>query len=155
MLNESVYLTAKGRKKLETELHYLQDVKRPGLLDRLKESKGDSDWRNNAEFMLIQEELVFVEGRIQELEDILAQAQLIEPGQATRKVGIGSTAVIQENGQELEEYTIVSAAEANPSEGLISFESPLGQALLDHEAGDEILVQTPGGTLRFQIVEIA
>lgn len=154
MLNKTVYLTPKGLTKLETELNYLRDVKRLEIIERLQESKGDADWRDNTEFMLIQDELAFVDGRIQELEHMLMQVHLIEPDQAARKLSIGSTAVIQENGRELEKYKIVGAAEANPSEGLISNESPLGQALLDHEAGDEIIVTAPGGNLRFRIIAI-
>ena len=89
-----------------------------------------------------------------ELERMLAKAQLIKPSKKKDVVQIGSTVVVKQDGEKSETYTIVGVAEANPKDGLISNESPLGQALLDQAVGDEIDVQAPAGTLSFRIEKI-
>jgi transcription elongation factor GreA len=154
MGNSAVYVTAEGLKKLEEELEHLRTVKRHEVAQRLHEAMEGGELIENAEYEAAKNEQAFVEGRILELEHMLAQAQVIEPGKSTGVVGIGSTVVIQESSKPSETYTIVGAAEANPRDGLISNESPLGQALLDHKAGDEVDVRAPAGTLRFRIVKI-
>jgi len=154
MGNSTVYVTPEGLKKLEDELEHLRTVKRQEVAQRLHEAMEDGELIENAEYEAAKNEQAFVEGRILELEHMLAQAQVIEPGKSTGVVGIGSTVVIQEDGKPAETYTIVGAAEANPRDGLISNESPMGQALLDHKVGDDVDVRTPAGTLRFRIVKI-
>ena len=154
MGNSTVYVTPEGLKKLEDELEHLRTVKRQEVAQRLHEAMEDGELIENAEYEAAKNEQAFVEGRILELEHMLAQAQVIEPGKSTGVVGIGSTVVIQEDGKPAETYTIVGAAEANPRDGLISNESPLGQALLDHKPGDDVDVRAPAGTLRFRIVKI-
>jgi transcription elongation factor GreA len=154
MGNSAVYVTPEGLKKLEDELEHLRTVKRQEVAQRLHEAMEDGELIENAEYEAAKNEQAFVEGRILELEHMLAQAQVIEPGKSTGVVGIGSTVVIQEDSKPAETYTIVGAAEANPREGLISNESPLGQALLDHKVGDDVDVRAPAGTLRFRIVKI-
>jgi transcription elongation factor GreA len=154
MGNSTVYVTPEGLKKLEDELEHLRTVKRQEVAQRLHEAMEDGELIENAEYEAAKNEQAFVEGRILELEHMLAQAQVIEPGKSTGVVGIGSTVVIQEDGKPAETYTIVGAAEANPRDGLISNESPMGQALLDHKAGDDVDVRAPAGLLRFRIVKI-
>lgn len=154
MANTTVYLTQEGLKKLEEELEHLHTVKRQEVAQRLHEAMEDGELIENAEYEAAKNEQAFVEGRILELEHMLAQAQVIEPGKSTGVVGIGSTVVIQEANDQPETYTIVGAAEANPRQGRISNESPLGQALLDHRVGDEIEVRAPAGQLRFRITKI-
>ncbi|MBF8255649.1 MAG: greA [Anaerolineales bacterium] len=154
MGNSAVYVTPEGLKKLEDELEHLRTVKRQEVAQRLHEAMEDGELIENAEYEAAKNEQAFVEGRILELEHMLAQAQVIEPGKSTGVVGIGSTVVIQEDGKPAETYTIVGAAEANPRDGLISNESPMGQALLDHKVGDDVDVRAPAGTLRFRIVKI-
>jgi transcription elongation factor GreA len=154
MGNSAVYVTQEGLKKLEEELEHLRTVKRQEVAQRLHEAMEDGELIENAEYEAAKNEQAFVEGRILELEHMLAQAQVIEPGKSTGVVGIGSTVVIQEDSKPAETYTIVGAAEANPREGLISNESPLGQALLDHKVGDDVQVRAPAGTLHFRVVKI-
>jgi transcription elongation factor GreA len=114
----------------------------------------DGELIENAEYEAAKNEQAFVEGRILELEHTLASAQEIRKGRSKDQVRIGSTVVIQENGSSQETYTIVGAAEANPKEGLISNESPLGRALLDKRAGEEVRVDAPAGVLTFRIIKI-
>ena len=155
MANSAVYLTAEGLKKLEEELEHLRTVKRLEVAQRLHEAMEDGELIENAEYEAAKNEQAFVEGRILELEHMLAQAQIIEPGRSKDVVRIGSTVVVQEDGNGgSETYTIVGVAEANPREGLISNESPLGVSLLDHKVGDVVTVKAPAGMLRFRVVKI-
>ncbi len=154
MANQPIYLTAEGLTKLEEELEYLRTVKRQEVAQRLHEAMEDGELIENAEYEAAKNEQAFVEGRILELERILAQARIIERDGKSDKVRVGSTVVVQEDGKKPETYTIVGAAEANPKEGLISNESPVGRALLDHKVGDEVVVEAPAGKLRLKIVKI-
>jgi len=154
MGNHEVYLTASGLKKLEGELEHLHTVRRQEVAQRLREAMQGGELIDNAEYEAAKNEQAFIEGRILEVEYIVSQAKLIEPGKATDVVCIGRTVVVKQNGKKRETFTIVGAAEADPKAGLISNESPLGQALLDHKVGDEVEVIAPAGVLRFRIVKI-
>ncbi len=154
MADQAVYLTPKGRKKLEEELHQLRNVKRQEVAKRLHEAMEDGELIENAEYEAAKNEQAFVEGRILELEHTLATAKEIRKGRSKDLVRIGSTVVVQEDRSTKETYTIVGAAEASPKDGLISNESPLGRALLDHKVGDEVEVEAPAGVLTFKIIKI-
>lgn len=153
MIRNPVYVTPKGLADLENELQTLKNVKRADLVEKLHEAKEGSDWMDNSEYRLIEDELGFVEGRIQELEDMLAVAKLIIPVLDNTIVDLGDTVVIEADG-ELEEYTIVGIAESSPAEGRISNESPLGRALLKARIGDEVVVKAPNGAFQVKIVAI-
>jgi transcription elongation factor GreA len=154
MSNQAVYLTKKGRKKLEEELAYLLDAKRQEVASRLHEAMEDGELIENAEYEAAKNEQAFVEGRILEIEHMLSSAQEIKRTRAKDMVRIGSTVEVKQDGSSKETYTIVGAAEANPKEGLISNESPLGHALLQGKIGDKIKVEAPAGVLNFKIVKI-
>lgn len=154
MNNQAVYLTAEGLKKLEEELEHLRSVRRKEVAERLHEAMEGGDLIDNAEYEAAKNEQAFIEGRILEVEHMLAQAQIIEPSESTGIVDIGNTVVVKQDGKKRETFTIVGAAEADPKNGLISNESPLGQALLGHQVGDEVEVDAPAGVLRFRIVKI-
>lgn len=154
MNNQAVYLTAEGLKKLEEELEHLRLVRRKEVAERLHEAMEDGDLIDNAEYEAAKNEQAFIEGRILEVEHMIAQAKIIEPGESTGVVDIGNTVVVKQDGKKRETFTIVGAAEADPKNGLISNESPLGQALLGHQVGDEVEVDAPAGVLRFRIVKI-
>ncbi len=154
MLDKPVYVTDKGRRELEAQLEHLQNDERQRLIDHLHEVKSGSDWMENTEVMLFEDELAFVDLRIQELEDMLANAKLIEQDQDLTTVNIGDTVVIQDEDSNLETYRIVGVAESNPSDGLISNESPLGVALLEHKVGETVVVSAPDGELKFKIVAV-
>jgi transcription elongation factor GreA len=154
MLNKPVYVTEKGKADLEKELEHLQTVERQRIIDRLTEVKSGGDWMENTEQMMFEDELAFVDRRIQDLGDMIADAQLIEADPDLSVVNIGDTVVIQDCDSELETYRIVGVSEADPSAGLISNESPLGVALLAHKVGDEVVVNAPAGKLCFTIVAV-
>lgn len=154
MVNQAVYLTSEGYKKLEEELNHLRNVRRQEVAKRLREAMEGGELIDNAEYEAAKNEQAFVEGRILELEHLLAQAQVIEHTKDSEVVEIGSTVVVREGNRKPETYKIVGAAEANPKQGLISNESPLGKALLKKRVGDIVEVNAPDGVLRFRVVEI-
>ncbi|MEJ2013684.1 MAG: transcription elongation factor GreA [Anaerolineales bacterium] len=154
MSNQAVYLTAEGMKKLEEELEHLRNVRRQEVAVRLREAMEDGELIDNAEYEAAKNEQAFVEGRILELDRMLSQAKIIEHKGKADQVEIGATVVIKEGNRKPETYTIVGAAEANPKQGLISNESPLGQALLGKKIDDLVEVKAPDGTLKFRIVKI-
>jgi transcription elongation factor GreA len=154
MLNKPVYVTQQGLADLEKELEELQTEKRPRLIDRLHEVKSGGDWMENTEQMMFEDELAFVDRRIQELEGMIADAEIIEQDLDNSVVHIGDTVVVQEENEEPETYTIVGAAEANPSEGMISNESPMGRALLNKKVGAKVTVKAPAGELVFRLISL-
>jgi len=153
----TTFLTKEGFEKLQDELDYLRTVKRQEVADRLHEAMEGGELIENAEYEAAKNEQAFVEGRIQELEILLATARVIEDDKKKRAdtVQVGSTVTIKEDGFEEEEtYTIVGAAEANPREGKISNESPMGKAILSHRTGDDVQIETPDGSYTVRIVKI-
>lgn len=149
----TTFLTKEGFDKLQAELDYLRTSKRHEVAERLHEAMEGGELIENAEYEAAKNEQAFVEGRIQELEIILASARIIESSNDTTTVQVGDTVVIQEEDGEPEEYTIVGAAEANPREGKISNESPIGRALLNHAPGDIVTVEAPGGSFKVKIIK--
>ena len=151
----TTFLTKEGFQKHQEELDYLRTVKRQEVADRLHEAMEGGELIENAEYEAAKNEQAFVEGRIQELEMLLATARVIEnKKKKADAVQVGSTVTIQEDGSDKETYTIVGAAEANPREGMISNESPMGKALLNQRVGDEVQVEIPDGSYTVRIVKI-
>lgn len=148
------FLTREGYQKLQEELEYLRTVKRQEVAQRLHEAMEGGELIEDAEYEAAKNEQAFVEGRIQELETLLANARVIEGTGNGEIVQVGVTVTIQEEGGQPEVYTIVGPAEANPRNGRISNESPLGRALLDHRAGDRVRVDAPGGSFYVHILKV-
>ncbi len=151
------FLTKEGFQKLQDELDHLRTVKRQEVADRLHEAMEGGELIENAEYEAAKNEQAFVEGRIQELEVLLATARVIEEDEKNHKTGmvaVGSTVTIQEQGYDPETYTIVGAAEANPREGKISNESPIGKAILNHAIGETVQVETPSGTYKVKVIKV-
>lgn len=147
------YVTAEGFEKLQAELHALKTVKRKELADRIQEAKELGDLSENAEYQEAKNEQSFVEGRIVELEVMLKNAELITH-KPSGVVQVGSTVTVSMDKQQVT-YTIVGSNEANPAEGRISNESPLGQAFLGRRVGDTTNVKTPRGEVEARIEKIA
>jgi transcription elongation factor GreA len=153
----TTFLTKDGYQKLADELEYLRATKRLEVANRLHEAMEGGELIENAEYEAAKNEQAFVEGRIQELEMILASARVIDEKIKKEKgdlVQVGSTVTIKEEGSGSEKYAIVGAAEANPRDGKISNESPIGKAILNHRAGEEVNVEAPGGTFKVKIVKV-
>lgn len=150
----SSYLTHEGFERLQNELEYLRTEKRIEVAERLKDALEDGELIENAELEAAKNEQSFVEGRIKELELLLANARLIEENHTTDNIQVGSKVKVKEEGYEPEDFIIVGAAEADPRLGRISNESPLGKALLNHKAGDKVKVDAPGGEFEIEILSI-
>jgi len=151
------FLTREGFQRLQEELEHLRTVKRQEVAHRLREAMedgGDMGVDLDAEYEAAKNEQAFVEGRIQELEILLANARVIQASGAREVVEVGATVTIQEGENQAEVYTVVGRAEANPREGRISNESPLGRALMDHRAGETVKVEAPGGSFTVQILKV-
>ncbi len=151
------FLTREGYTKLQEELEYLRTKKREEIANRLHEAMEGGELIENAEYEAAKNEQAFVEGRIKELEVLLATARVIDESAAHQAMGtaqVGSTVTIQEETLEPEIYTIVGAAEANPVNGKISNESPLGRALLNRKAGERVQVDAPAGSFTVTILKV-
>ena len=154
--SDIVYITPEGLQQLEEELAYLTTEKREEISMKLEAAIAQGDLKENADYHDAKEEQGFAEARIRDIEDILRRAQIIEHKGPSDTVRVGSTVTVSEAGYEEEEtYIIVGAAEADPADGRISNESPIGQALLGARASDIVLVQTPGGAIEFVIRSIS
>jgi len=153
--NGASYLTAEGSARLHEELEYLKSAGRTELAKRLRAAIQQGDLSENADYTAAKEEQSFMEGRIQELEEILRNAVIIDNlKQEKNIVNIGSNVTIQEAGFEPETYYMVGPKEANPHSGRISHESPIGKALLGHSEGEIVNAETPTGIIRFKIIKI-
>lgn len=153
----SAFLTSQGFQRLQEELEYLKTTKRQEVAKRLREAMedgGDMGVDSDAEYDAAKNEQAFVEGRIQELEALLANARVIEDTGTREIVEVGAKVTIQEDGSDPEEYIVVGRAEANPREGRISNESPLGRALMGHRAGDTVKVDAPGGAFSVSVLKV-
>ena len=156
MSQKPVYLTPEGRDRLREELECLRTVRRPQVAAYIQLAKEGGDIMENAGYDDAKNEQAFVEGRIATLKAMLKNAVLIEESGPSEVVTLGSWVKVVGDGQDAQEqaYRIVGWAEVDPTNGLISNESPLGQALLGHRAGEEVTVKTPDGLRRFVILEI-
>ncbi len=151
------FLTKEGYDKLQEELEHLRTIKRQEVAERLHEAMEGGELIENAEYEAAKNEQAFVEGRIQELDLLLATAQIIEENGKSKKgdsIQVGSKVTIKEGNYEAETFFIVGAAEANPREGKISNESPIGKAIIGHKSGDTVKVETPGGTYNVKILKV-
>jgi len=150
---ETHYLTEEGRTRLLAELEYLRTVKRHEVARDIHEAKEAGDVTDNAAFENAKNEQALIEGRILTLERLLAKAQQI-PTRSDGVVSLGSRVHLRNSDGREFHYTLVGAFEANPSEGRISNESPVGKALLDHKAGDTVIVATPSGSRTYTILAV-
>ena len=152
---EPTYLTKEGEAKLKVELEELKGPKRTEISQRLRSAIQMGDLSENADYHKAKEDQGFLEGRIQEIEYLLRNVVIIEKNAGVELVSIGNHVTIQEGEFPPETYHVVGAKEADPRNGRISNESPIGRTLLDHKVGDEVEVETPQGKLQLKILKIA
>ena len=153
-MSEPTYLTAEGLARLKTELQELTGPRRVELAARLRSAIQMGDLSENADYHKAKEDQGFLEGRIQELEYLVRNAVVIEKNANRDTVGVGSHITIQEADYPAETYHMVGPKEADPRNGRISHESPIGSALINRRVGDEVEVETPAGKVRFKILKI-
>jgi transcription elongation factor GreA len=154
MNQQQTFLTREGYQKLDQELNYLRTARRQQVARRLHEALTEGDLLENAELEDARNEQAFVEGRILRLETLLHDAVIIEEEGPRDTVGLGSHVTVVEGDGPSETYHVVGSAEADPTQGLISNESPLGRALMGRRVGDTAEVNAPAGVLVFEIVAI-
>lgn len=148
------YLTRQGYEKLQDELEFLRTIKRQEVARRLHEAMEGGELIEDAEYEAAKNEQAFTEGRIKELELLLANAHIIEDGENEHGlVTVGSQVTICEEGGEPEMYKIVGPVEANPRERRISNESPIGRALINHRVGEKVKIEAPGGAYTVEILK--
>ena len=153
-MTNQTFLTPEGRQKLEEELEYLKTVRRLEVAEAIHEAKMDGDVSENAGYEEAKRQQAFLEGRIMTIEAMLENAVLIESNGPSDTVILGSQVTIVEAGFEPETYTIVGSAEANPGDGRISNESPMGKALIGHQVSDRVSFDTPGGPVEVEVLQI-
>lgn len=154
MEKREIYLTPEGAAKLRKELAELTGPRRTELAQRLRHAISMGDLSENADYIAAKEQQGFLEGKIQEIEAVLRSAIIVKNGGGGDKVEIGSTVVVKEEGREPETYQLVGIKEADPRNGKISNESPIGKALLGKQVGEIAIARTPAGENKLEVVEI-
>lgn len=156
MPEKKVVLTYDGLKKMEEELENLKTVRRKDVAEKIKEARGQGDLSENAEYDAAKEEQAEIEARIVVLEKMLRNAEVIDDDEVSSEViSVGSKVKLfdMEFDEEIE-YIIVGSAEADPMNGKISNESPVGLGLLGHKVGEVVTVEAPAGSVQFKVLEI-
>jgi transcription elongation factor GreA len=154
-MSDQKYLTAEGAARMKTELEQLKGPGREEIARRLRSAVQMGDLSENADYHKAKEDQGFLEGRIQEMEYLLQNAIIIEQSEVQSDVvDVGVRVTIQEADYPPETYYMVGAKEADPRNGRISNESPIGSALLGHRVGDDVVVETPGGKVHLKILKI-
>jgi len=154
-MSEPSYLTQEGLTRLQKELEEMKGPQRDAIAKRLRAAIDQGDLSENADYSSAKEDQAFLEGRIQEIEAVLSNVIIIDHVERNLiEVGIGDHVTIQEGAFTSETYHLVGPKEADPYNGRISYESPIGKALMGRKIGDEVMVDTPGGSIRFKILKI-
>jgi len=154
-MHDDIFLTKEGIKNIKEELRELKGPIRAELAARLRAAIEMGDLSENADYIKAKEDQGFTEGKIQELEETLKRVKVIDHvNNSSDEVQIGSSVVVKEEGYPKEIIRIVGSKEADPSSGKLSYESPIGSALLEHKVGDIVRVKTPEGGINFKIIEI-
>jgi transcription elongation factor GreA len=150
-------ITPEGYARLRDELHNLRSVERPRVIEMIATAREHGDLSENAEYHAAREKQSFIEGRIKQLEQNLALAEVIDPAKlaGTSKIAFGATVKLANTETDEEvEYRIVGADEADLAKGSISITSPMARSLLGKEVGDEVVVRSPGGDRRYEVLEV-
>ena len=147
-----IQFTKDGFKQLQVELDDLQKVRRPAAVDRLGRARAMGDLSENSEYTAAKEDLAFVEGRIQEIEELMKNAEIIDV-KAHDGISIGVEVTVEKDGKE-ETYSIVGEFEADPILKKLSATSPIGRALIGKKEGDMVEVEVPAGKLKYKIIKI-
>jgi transcription elongation factor GreA len=154
MDTKKIYLTKEGLGELKKEYDQLTKVKRPDVLERVSQARSMGDLSENAEYVAAREELSFIDGRIDELDELIKQAVLIQETHGKGSVKLGSTVTVSVKGKK-EVFTVVGEWEADPHEKKISHESPLGKALLGKKVGEKVEVEAPAGVVVYTVASVS
>lgn len=147
------YVTQEGLEKMRNELEELKTVKRPAVIKRIAEARELGDLSENGDYQDAKDEQGFIEGRIVELENLINKSEVIKKKESNGEVALGAKIIAECDGSQ-REFTIVGSNEANPSSGMISYESPIGMAFIGRKVGDIVEVEIPRGKMTCKILEI-
>lgn len=154
MSDDKKYLTQEGLDKIKKELDYLKTTKRREISDKIEEAMKLGDLSENAEYHEAKDEQGMNEARVRELEEVVTNAEIITDNGGSKKcVNVGCTIEVKIDGG-TRKYTIVGPSEANPAQGLISNESPIGQAFLGKKIGETVQVEAPAGMVKYKIISL-
>lgn len=156
-MDKKIYLTKDGLAEIQKEYEHLTKDKRPVVLERLSQARSMGDLSENAEYTAAKEELAFIDGRIDEIEELLNQVVLIEEhsGRAGKKKSIELGSKVMLNvGKKKEMFTVVGEWEADPANKKISHQSPLGKALIGKISGDTVEVEAPAGKVIYTVLSV-
>ena len=153
-LDKPVYVSAEGLKRIQAELEELKSVERQRVAERIHAAMEFGDFTENSELEQAKNDQAFLEGRILTLEQMVKKAVMIDENTHHDTVELGSHVMVESDGAP-EQYVIVGSAEASPSEGRISNESPVGKALMGHRAGDSVRLVVPAGTVEMKILAVS
>ena len=153
-MKKAFHLTTEGKKELEVELGQLKDKRQPAA-ERLKTARGFGDLSENAEYDAARRELERVESRISEVEHILQNSAIIKETATHTSVRLGSSVTLKNDQGKTQKFTVVGTVEADPLEGKISDESPIGKALIGKKVGDSVEIVTPAETSVFKVQTIS
>lgn len=154
MMNKQFRLTQHGVAELEAELKKLQ-AKRGGIAESIKSARELGDLAENAEYQSARQEQERNDSRIAEIEHILQNVDLIKESKGTNEVVLGANVKLKSSGGKTKEFQVVGTVEADPLNGKISDESPIGKALLGKKLGEEVEIKTPAETTKYEIVGIS
>lgn len=149
-------MTLKGAQRLREELERLKSVVRPQIIAAIAEARAHGDLKENAEYHAAREQQGFTEGRIQELEAALSSAEVIDTAKlnAGSRIVFGALVELEDHSGDTTRYQIVGDLEADIKQGLISVSSPVARALIGKNEGDQVEIQAPGGTRRYEVVSV-
>lgn len=151
-MNNNIKVTQAGLDALKKELDTLLNVKRPKLVDRLSNARSEGDLSENSDYQSAREELEFLDGRIDEIQEVVKNAK-VEDSSKNGGVGVGAKVTLKVNGAD-HVFQIVGEWEADPVNKKISHTSPLGMALVGKKVGDEVEVEAPAGKVNYKIIAI-
>ena len=148
------YITQEGLEKLKKEIEYLKTTKRDELADRLQKAIAQGDLSENFDYSDAKEQQAMLEGKIKELEDQVREAQIVQKTTQSDVIQIGSAVEVESEGEKLT-FVVVTARDADPLQGKISVESPIGETLMGKKKGEIATVETPDGSMKYKILTIS
>lgn len=155
MVEKRFQMTAEGKVQLEKELEDLKMVKRPEVINRIKIARSFGDLSENSEYSSAKDEQSVLESRVAQIQEMLQYADVVDTSEVdSDEVSVGKKVTFAEDGEEEETYTIVGTAESDPLSGKISNDSPIATALLGKKVGDEVAIETPGGSFMVTITSV-
>jgi transcription elongation factor GreA len=153
----TIPLTVRGNELLKVELHQLKTVERPSVINAISEARAQGDLSENAEYDAAKERQGFIEGRIQQLESVLSNAQVIDPKtvDAEGRIVFGATVELEDTDTgKVSTYQIVGNEEASIEKGWLSISSPIARALIGKYSGDTVVFEAPGGTREYEVLDV-